>query len=342
MFKALILFFLIGLTLVAILLKKTYNRIPAKELKRRARAGDEIAKQLHSVAAYGMSLSILLWLIIGLSAAGVLIGLSETLPVGVAFLGSLILVWLGFAWLPVTKVSSLSLFITRQVTPLVAWALHYAHPVLVQFSKFLRVHANITVHTGLYDKDDLVELIDTQSKQPDNRIGEEELHIAANALRFGEKIVRDIMVPRRAVKTVKTDDVLGPVLMNELHDSGHSRFPVTEGKSDKIVGMLYLRDLVNAKAGGKVENLMDKKVYYVHEEQPLPDALQAFLKVRHHLFLVANSFEEVVGIVSTEDILEQILGTRIIDEFDQYEDIRAVAKLQAEKEHQQHTDKVLE
>src|SRR3990167_8528946 len=137
------------------------------------------------------------------------------------------------------------------------------------------------------------------------------------------------MTPRRAARIVSVKDSIGPVLMGELHDSGFSRFPVYQDKEDHIVGTLYIHDLVAVKTGGEVRNFMDKKVYYVHDQQTLNHVLQAFLKTKHHLFIVVNNFEDFVGVITIEDVLEQILGQPIIDEFDKYDDLREVAKLEA-------------
>jgi CBS domain containing-hemolysin-like protein len=74
----------------------------------------------------------------------------------------------------------------------------------------------------------------------------------------------------------------------------------------------------------------------VHEDFTLYQALQAFLKTKHHLFLVVNSFEELVGILTIEDVLEQMIGKPIVDEFDRYDDLRAVAAAAAHKDHTEH------
>jgi magnesium and cobalt transporter len=126
--------------------------------------------------------------------------------------------------------------------------------------------------------------------------------------------------------------------MSELHDSGFSRFPVYEGKKDNIIGTLFLKDLVNTKASAKVRDVMRRTVCYVHEDQTLQDALQAILKTHHHLLIVVNNFEDYVGILTIEDVLEQVIGKAIVDEFDQYEDIRAVAQRAALKEHKEHKE----
>jgi len=110
---------------------------------------------------------------------------------------------------------------------------------------------------------------------------------------------------------------------------------VYDGKSTNIVGILYLHDVLQKQKGGSVKDIYKKQVVYAHEEQTLYQTFQAFLKTKRHLFVVVNRFEEVIGIVTIEDVLEQIIGQPIMDEFDQYEDLRAVAARAAEKIHKE-------
>jgi CBS domain containing-hemolysin-like protein len=189
----------------------------------------------------------------------------------------------------------------------------------------------------VYEKEDLQEFINRQNTRPDNRIPESDLKMAFNALTFGDKKIGDIMTPLRKVRMVAENEQVGPLLMDELHSTGFSRFPVT-GAGDKanIIGTLYIKDLLEKNDRATVSQLMDKKVYFVNETQNLREALNAFLKTHHHLFIVVNSFEETVGVVSIEDVLEQILGQEIVDEFDHYDDLRAVAAKEAAAEHKEH------
>jgi CBS domain containing-hemolysin-like protein len=336
-FTLLLTLLLAALTVASVSLQKTYARVPLKELKRRANKGDELAKALHQAVSYGASLDVLLWVIIGLSAAGFVVVLADDFPTWFALFGCAALLWVCFAWLPNTRVTNLSQRTAKTVAPGLSWLLNHLYPVLNKVGVFLRQHSRVTVHSGLYQKDDLIELLERQQHQPDNRMTTYELGIVKSALSFSDKLIRDVMTPKRVVKTVKQEESIGPVLMTELHKSGFSRFPVTGDKPDHIVGTLYMHDLVNAKNSGKVKDLMKKSVYYVHEEKPLQHALQAFLRTKHHLFIVVNSFEEVVGIITIEDVLEQVLGKQIVDEFDKYDDMRAVAALQAKQDAKAHT-----
>jgi CBS domain containing-hemolysin-like protein len=159
---------------------------------------------------------------------------------------------------------------------------------------------------------------------------------------FGDKLVGSIMTPRRQIKFVKADETVGPMLMDELHKTGHSRFPITKDNpktpSPQVVGTLYLKDIVGYQGGGKVKDQARKDVYYINEDSNLRQALSAFLKTHHHLLIVVNSFEEIVGVLSIEDVFEQIIGQPINDEFDNYDSLRAVAAKEAKQENKNHNE----
>lgn len=333
---------LAGLTLFAISLKRTYAQIPAKELKRRAREGDRISIALYKAAAYGHSLRAVLWGIIGLSAGAFFIYVAGKLPFWQALFFSGLLIWAGFVWISNSEATTISQRVAGIIAPLFGKMLFYLHAPLDRLHRAIRRFRYLPSHTGIYEKADLLDLIDQQQAQADNRIKQAELEIVRNALGFGDKLVRDVMTPRRMVKMVSVEDDLGPIVMDELYDSGHSRFPVYEGNEDNIVGTLFLRDLIKRRAGGKVRSVMKKQVLYLHEDQTLLEALQAVLKTHHHLFVVINGFEEYVGIISMEDVLEQIVGQAIVDEFDEYEDLRAVAAVTAKKTHEERVEEMSE
>lgn len=322
----------VALMLFSIALLKLYGHVPIKELKRQARSGDHLAKEFHRVVSYGRSLDVLLWGFIGLSSALFFVVAVEGLPWPIAFLLVLTVIWFGFAWLPNSHVSRFTVRAARIITPVLHWLLERLQPLLIRIAHLAERVQPVSIHTGLYTKEDIVELIQKQKVQIDNRVTKEELFIVEHALQFGERMVSEVMTPRRVMKTVATTDMIGPVLFKELHDSGHSRFPVYKDNPDDIIGTLYLRDALNAKEGGFVKDLMRKEVFYVNQNQSLARVLDAFIKTKHHQFLVVNNFEEIVGLVTIEDVIEQILGKQIIDEFDSYDDLRAVASMQAEKD----------
>lgn len=329
---------LAGCVLLAVSLQRVYGALPLKELRRRARGEDQTAMLLHQAATYGVSLRVVLWFLVGLSAGGFFVFTATHLSSWLAFGLSCLLVWVGFTRLTSKNIRHLSVWFAKHLAPAFAWVLQFIHTPISWVVRQINRHRPHRVNTGLYEKEDLLELLHEQKKQADNRIEEYELELAIHALTFGEVRVADVLTPRRVVKHVSVDDAVGPLLMDELHASGFSRFPVYEGKKDNFVGTLFLKDLVSKKASGKVKDIMRREVCYVHEEQTLYDALQAILKTRRHLLIVVNSFEEYVGVLTIEDVLERIVGENIVDEFDEHDDLRAVAQREAKKEHKEHDE----
>lgn len=315
-------------------LYKVYHSLPALELKRRARLKDKRAEALYKVAAMRPEQDVLLGL---LGAA-----LSTTLIIWAArtswWLAAIVILVLEFLlrWPRLFTAGNWAGSLAALTAPADAKLLNFSQPVLSRLARRLPGGA---LHTGLYERQDLLELLNSQNSQHDNRISETDLRIAFGAISFGDKLVGKVMTPLRKIKFVGADESVGPMLMDDLHKSGHSRFPVTKDSpksaNPQVVGTLYLKDIIGMDTGGKVKDHARKDVFYINEDSNLRQALSAFLKTHHHLLVVVNNFEEIAGVLSIEDVFEQIIGQPINDEFDEYDSLRAVAAKEAAAEKKQ-------
>jgi len=336
--------FMLGLALAALavmlwMLQRAYQHVPARELKRLARGDDAVAQLLYRPAAYGANLRALLGggaLVVAVAALICMVNAFGTVT-GVVLL--LLLLGVGsFVFVPADELTHSSLWLAKRAAPAIAWVLERGQPVLGLGTRTGGRLRRVSIHTGLYEKSDVAELLLRQQGQPDSRISTAEIELLLHSLSFGDRTVAEAMVPKRVVKLVAASETVGPILLNELSRSGHSRFPVYDQRRDNIVGVLHLRKLVGSKRTGRVSDLMSRKLTYVHEDFSLLQTLQAFLKTKQHLFFVVNGFEELVGIITIEDVLEQLIGRQIVDEFDHYEDLRAVAAAAAKKDHRAHNE----
>ena len=179
-------------------------------------------------------------------------------------------------------------------------------------------------------KEELLEMV----AQSSGAISPSEKKLITNGLKFNDMKVEEIMTPRSMIESVPMNELLGPLVLDDLHKKGYSRFPVIDGDIDHVVGMLRIQDLLTIDRKAKshrAETVMSKDVYYIRENQTLQHALAAFLKTQHHLFIVVNEFRETVGLLSLEDVIEALLGQKIIDEYDVYGDIRKVATANPQK-----------
>jgi CBS domain containing-hemolysin-like protein len=323
-----------------ILLYKLYNSVPALELKRQARTKNRRAEALYKAANYEASLDLFFW-ILGTAAGAVLFIWSARTAWWLAAIVAVVTAWL-VIWAPAPRWNGWAGGLASLTAKYFAALLSFLNPVLGRVAAWFPPAGRLHLHTGLYEKKDLLELLNKQNRQLDNRIDPADLRIASGAMNFGDKLVREVMTPRRQVKFVGASDSIGPLLMDELHKSGHSRFPVTKDNakaaSPEISGTLYLKDIVGHEGGGKVKDLARKDVYYINEDSSLRQALSAFLKTHHHLLVVVNSFEEIAGVLSIEDVLGQVIGQPITDEFESYENLRAVAAKEARHDKENHNE----
>ena len=321
---------LLLLALAGVVMRKTYFYLPVRELKRKAAAGDKLAIQLYRAAAYRNSLKSLLWLYIGLTSAASIILLAISLPFWVSLLIVGPALWIVFSLIPATRLTRIGTRLTTFFTPPVAWILNYLHPILSRGADIVETRYTRSDHTRMYERSDLIDMIERQQQQTDNRLSEEELEIAKRALSFDEHRVHDLLIPRKKIKELIAEDNIGPILIDEMHKTGQAYALVRETKKGPFVGSLAYSKLTIT-SSGKVSDLMSNAVYYLHENDLMSDALHAFFVTNHAMFVVVNSFEEYVGIITIENVLKELLGHMPGDDFDQYSDIVAVAARHAKQ-----------
>lgn len=333
---------LLLLSTVGVVVRKTYNYVPFKELKRRAENNDPVASKLYPTAAYGNSMRALLWLFIVLTSAGGVVLLSREAPFWLSLIAVILLLWAAYSWLPASRSSGLGVKVTLALNPIILWLLGHLHPALERPAKVVQKRYNAPDHSGLYEKDDLVELIEKVQAQADSRFNDQELEIAKRALSFDDHTVNDILIPKNSVKSIVADDTVGPVLIDELHKSQQDHVLVTDTPKGNVVGTLNYKQL-GLHSTGKVKDYMDTKVYFMHEDEKLSEALKTFFATNQSTFLVIDNSEEFVGIVTVEGLLKQLLGYLPKEDFDQYGNPAAVVarhqqKLEREKQEYEFID----
>ncbi len=160
-------------------------------------------------------------------------------------------------------------------------------------------------------------------------ISRQEEKIIINILDLKNKPVRRAMTPMTVAFTLS--EHLTVKEANELKDKWnlHSRVPVYDEDPDDIVGVVLRKDVLLSAAEGKTDlkltELMDT-AHFVPESAPLPNILLDFIEQRQHLFIVVDEYGGPTGIISMEDIIEEIMGEEIMDESDKTRDMRELAR----------------
>lgn len=292
------------------------------ELKRRVESGDKAAQMaakhqavygdLLSVQRVTTALLLVLAVVLGVVVFGWLWGIIVSVVVALEY-GVV-------ARLPLVHAQAQKWY-SRYETPLVDFIA--SKPTLMSFLRSINVAPR---QTHVSSREELLHIVAGAG----TTLTHDEKQLIASGLSFGNKTAESVMTPRSVIDSVKKSELLGPLVLDDLHKTGHSRLPVIDGDIDHVVGVLHTRDLLVIdsvkKHTPKVETVMEPHVYYIRQDQTLDHALAAFLKTHHHLFIVVNEYRETVGLLTLEDVIEALLGKKIIDEFDAHDDLRAVAE----------------
>jgi CBS domain containing-hemolysin-like protein len=205
-------------------------------------------------------------------------------------------------------------------------------PLLIFIKKFpgvvrlIRATSPPVEEITLNSKEELQHLVEKSEKV----FTDDERKAILSSLAFSKKLVRDIMIPTSSMEVINDNEILGPLVLDDLHKKGHSRIPVIQKDLDHIIGILYVQNLLTIDGSKNPDKVtarvaMDKKVYYINENQTLDQALSAFSKTQHNLLIVVDKSRKTVGLITLEDITKALLGRKLTHNFDDDEDLKAVA-----------------
>ncbi len=202
-------------------------------------------------------------------------------------------------------IHSLSMKVYRKIEPqMLAFCEKYA--VVTKFIRSLVIQA---LELEIHSRDELEHVITNLNSEV---ISDDEKKSLLSMLALPEKTVHDVMTQRAAIVSVKKHEMLGPLVLDDLHKTGHSYFPVTNGDLDHIVGILYISDYLvidtTKKHTAKAESAMNPNVLTATEDVKLEEALHMLLEARHHVMIILNAKGATVGLVTLHDVLREALG----------------------------------
>ena len=150
-------------------------------------------------------------------------------------------------------------------------------------------------------------------------IEENEKELINNVFEFNDKVVSEVMIHRKDIYAIDIESDISDIL-KELDEYKYSRIPVYEENIDNIVGLLFIKDLlanVNKKAKVKVSNLL-REAYFVSENKPINELFRDLQRNKHQLAIVLDEYGGTAGLITMEDIIEELVGN-IFDEYDDEE-----------------------
>lgn len=258
------------------------------------------------------------------------------------FLAGLLLMGLGFAgasaWLVMGILAGATLltlcleFILEGITlrhP-EKWALRLAPigmgvdilltPLSILLSWLLASKNNAALQQASFTDDELRDWV--KMDRPENRLEQEERKMIYSIFRFSDTLCREIMVPRVDLVALDANTSIQEAIQ-VVKKTGHSRLPVYEDSVDNITGLLYAKDLLKSvgetKAHATIKDSL-RQAYFVPESKKVDDLLNDMQVNRFHMAIVVDEYGGTAGLVTLEDIMEEIVG-EIRDEYDQSEEL---------------------
>ena len=171
-----------------------------------------------------------------------------------------------------------------------------------------------SMDTSVLDHEEL--LNELRQSQKNNIIATESLSMLEGVMQVDKLQVRDIMIPRANIRFLHLDDTFHDILTSVL-DAGHSRYPVFDEDKDDVEGILLAKDLLKYVGNEDAFDIEDiiRPPSFVPESQQLNTLLTQFRNSRNHMAVVVDEYSGTSGLVTIEDVLEQIVGD-IDDEHD--------------------------
>jgi len=219
---------------------------------------------------------------------------------------------------PKSYANNNNVFVARIVVHPLFWFSKLFFPLIYILNIIPKLHGKTDPRYGTFTEDELMTMVEVVEK--DGEINAAEKQFITKIFEFDDTSCSEIMTPRADMFVI---DISETVDISKILQTGFSRIPVIEDSIDNVIGILHVKDLFASfqkACTSNFENPLDikqilKKPYFIPESKKLDSLLQDFKRNKNHLAVVVDEHGGVAGIVSLEDVLEEIVG-EIIDETD--------------------------
>ncbi len=210
-----------------------------------------------------------------------------------------------------TLIIAVPLYTFNKICTPVIWCFDHVSLWILKLMGFQAADENDEAHS----EEEIKLIIDASQKG--GVIDDTESEIIQNAISFSEIFAHEIMIPRQEMKCIYQNSSFNEV-MEFVKQNKHTRFPLCAGDKDQILGMIHIRDLLECK-NTQHKDILSKivrKILFVPENKSISEILHEMMKKRIHLAIVVDEYGGTAGLLSMEDILEELVG-EIRDEHDE-------------------------
>lgn len=293
--------------------------LDAQSLSRRAKHGDKDAAVIYPIRARGnlllttlllgnVAVNTTLSIFLGSIASGLVAGVTATALIVV--FGEII---------PQAVISRYAIWFGARTIWFTKTVMVLCLPISWPMAKLLDYFLGSELPTT-YSKMELMDIISEHEDSEHSAIDADEERILHGALQFSHMSVREVMTPASQVVSFDENQKLTDEFFTQVNESGFSRLPIYSGEVSNIIGILYVKDLIVEDENISIidtEEALDKKILTVKGNSFLDVVLSKMLKTRQHIAIVRNSSNKFIGVISLEDIIEEIIQQEIEDEDDE-------------------------
>ncbi len=286
------------------------------ELKRKIALGDLYAQKVYPIRKRGnlllatlllgnVAVNSTLAIVLGSVASGVVAGVIATALIVV--FGEII---------PQAVLARHALRVGAQTAWLVRIFIFVLYPICAPIAWLLDKALGDELPT-VYSKKEIMKIIEEHEDSHHSDVDQDEERIIMGALSFSDKKAHMIMTPVDEVYALDVDSVLDDDLLDEIKEMGYTRIPIFEDSLDHMVGVLYSKDLINVDENVSIRKVYKKKQHLkISRGMSLDTLLNVFIKEKSHIAFVQNKENRLIGVVTLEDVIEEILRMEILDETD--------------------------
>jgi CBS domain containing-hemolysin-like protein len=282
-----------------------YETLSTSHLRHWARQKDLAAKKLYPLKARGSGTLLTIEFLRAISLSAALVLITTTLTPWFAWIFITILLFAAFIILTELYLKPIGIRLLILCSGPILTLTNFMKPIMLplgrMFDRFLEEEP-VTL-----TRQELQRMLASVSPE-DTDLTADELRILGKVLTFAEHTVHSIMIPKSRVVSIKVTESLTPIVLDELHKTGHAHFPVMAEDNKTVVGMLHMHDLMDIKLHSGVAATMQPKVYFVDEDRDLDHVLQVFYKTKQTVFVVLNATSDMVGLITIEDVIQCIVG----------------------------------
>jgi len=294
-------------------------------LKRKVSLGDKMAEKVYAVRKRGNLL--LCTLLLGNVAVNSILAIflgDITSGVMAAFMATGLIVIFGEI-IPQASFSKYAMWIGSKTAWLVKIFIFILFPICWPLAWLLDKFLGEEMPT-IYSRGELIKIVQEQQGFGESDVDADEERIVRGALSYSHRTAEEIMTPRTVIFALDVNSILDDELLNKIKEEGFTRIPVYKSTIDNAVGILYAKDLINIKPKTKIIDIYKKeKALTISSQIKLDELLNMFIKSKTHIAFVKGKYRGLNGVVTLEDVLEEILRREIVDETDKVPDLQKEA-----------------